>query len=183
MEKESIMNTYIALFRGINVGGKNILPMKGLIKILEEMGCEEIKTYIQSGNVVFQIMQGNRNKIAEGISLKILEKYGFEPKVLLLELADLYAAIDSNPFETKDGKALHFFFLASHPDSPDLEQLAAIKSNSEEFKLIRNIFYLFAPNGIGRSKLAAKVEQHLGIPVTARNWNTISKLISIVDKV
>jgi uncharacterized protein (DUF1697 family) len=176
------MNTYIALFRGINVGGKNILPMKGLIKILDDMGCEDIKTYIQSGNAVFQIKQGNPKKIAEEISLKILENYGFKPKVLLLELADLRAAIDNNPFETKDGKALHFFFSASPPESPDLEQLDTLKSNSEEFKLVRNIFYLYAPDGIGRSKLAAKVEQCLGITGTGRNWNTISKLISIVDK-
>ena len=176
------MNTYIALFRGINVGGKNILPMKGLVEILEDIGCEDIKTYIQSGNVVFQIKQGKPNKIAEEISLKILENYSFEPKVLLLESDDLHAAIDNNPFETKDGKALHFFFSASHPESPDLEQLVAIKSDSEEFKLIRNVFYLYAPEGIGRSKLAAKVEQHLGVVVTARNWNTIRKLISIIEQ-
>lgn len=176
------MNTYIALFRGINVGGKNILPMKGLVEILDDMGCEDIKTYIQSGNVVFRIKQENQKKIAEEISQKILGNFDFEPKVLLLELADLHAAIDNNPFETKDGKALHFFFLASHPEAPDLEQLVAVKSNSEEFKLVRNIFYLYAPDGIGRSKLAAKVEHCLGVPVTARNWNTISKLISIVDK-
>ena len=176
------MNTYIALFRGINVGGKNILPMKGLVETLEDMGCEDIKTYIQSGNVVFRIKQGKPNKIADEISLKILNNYSFKPKVLLLESDDLHAAIDNNPFETRDGKALHFFFLASHPESPDLEQLVAIKSDSEEFKLVRNIFYLYAPDGIGRSKLAAKVEQRLGVPVTARNWNTISKLISMVDK-
>ena len=176
------MNTYIALFRGINVGGKNILPMKGLVEILEDMGSEDIKTYIQSGNVVFRIKQGKTNKIAEEISLKILENYSFEPKVLLLESDDLHAAIDNNPFDTKDGKVLHFFFLASDPESPDLEHLGAIKSDSEEFKLVKNIFYLYAPDGIGRSKLAAKVEQRLGVPVTARNWNTIFKLISIVDK-
>ena len=111
-----------------------------------------------------------------------MKNYGFEPKVLLLESADLFAAVDNNPFETKNGKALHFFFLTSHPEAPDLEQLAAVKSGSEEFKLVGNIFYLYTPDGMGRSKLAAKVEQHLGVPVTARNWNTISKLISIVDK-
>lgn len=175
------MNTYIALFRGINVGGKNILPMKSLVNILEDMGCENVKTYIQSGNVVFQIKQGKPNKIVEKIRLKILKNYSFKPKVLLLDLADLHDAIDNNPFETKDGKALHFFFLASHPESPDLEQLFAIKSDSEEFKLIRNIFYLYAPDGIGRSKLAAKVEQSMGVPVTARNWNTVSKLSSIIE--
>ena len=138
-------------------------------------------SYIQSGNVVFHINHGKSSKIAEEISLKILENYGFEPKVLLLELADLHDAVDNNPFETKDGKSLHFFFMASHPESPDLEQLVAIKSDSEKFKLIGDVFYLYAPDGIGRSKLAAKVEQYLGVPGTARNWNTISKLLSIVE--
>jgi uncharacterized protein (DUF1697 family) len=176
------VNTYIALFRGINVGGKNILPMKGLVEILEDMGCENITTYIQSGNVVFKIRQAKTNQIAEEIGLKILENYNFEPNVLLLEPDDLHAAIDNNPFEIKAGTALHFFFLTSHPESPDLEQLAAIKSHTEEFKLVKNVFYLYAPDGIGRSKLAAKVEQCLGVPGTGRNWNTISKLCSLVDR-
>ena len=178
---DSSMNTYIALFRGINVGGNNILPMKGLKEILETMGCEDIKTYIQSGNVVFHIQQEKPNKMAEEIGQKIFENYGFEPKVLLLQLADLRDAIANNPFDTKDGKALHFFFLASNSKSPNLKQLYAVKSDSEEFKLVKKIFYLYTPNGIGRSKLGAKVERHLGVPVTARNWNTVSKLISMVD--
>ena len=176
------MNTYIALFRGINVGGKNILSMKDLIEILESVGCKNVKTYIQSGNVVFQLEKGNRNKIDEKISRKILESYGFEPKVLLLELADLDDAVKNNPFETKTGKSLHFFFLESQPKAPDLEGLTTVKSNSEEFKLNKKIFYLYAPHGIGRSKLAAKVEQSLGVPVTARNWNTVSKLMAMVKQ-
>ena len=176
------MHIYVALFRGINVGGKNILPMKHLTEILADMGGQDIQTYIQSGNVVFRIRQGEAEKIAKEISRKILDSYSFEPKVLLLEPDDLHAAIDNNPFDTRDGKALHFLFLSSTPESPDLEQLDAIKSDAEEFKLVGNVFYLYAPEGIGRSKLAAKVEQHLGVQGTGRNWNTISKLKSLVDK-
>lgn len=176
------MNTYIALFRGINVGGNNILPMKDLVGILEGMGCEKIKTYIQSGNVVFQTNKEQANKIAREISSRILESHGFEPKVLLLEIPELQDAIENNPFNTEDGKALHFFFLDSHPNNPDLERLMAIKSKSEEFKLQKKVFYLYAPDGVGRSKVAVKVEQCLGTPVTARNWNTVSKLISMVKQ-
>ena len=123
------------------------------------------------------------NIIAEKIGQKILNTFGFEPKVLLLELAELNFAIENNPFKTDDGKVLHFFFLASLPESPDLNQLNALKSDTEEFKLINNIFYLYAPAGIGRSKMGAKVEKCLGVQATARNWNTISKLILLVDKV
>jgi uncharacterized protein (DUF1697 family) len=176
------MKTYIALFRGINVGGKNILPMKDLKKILEQEGCSNVKTFIQSGNVVFQIRLNDREKLAEDISGKILKKHGFEPKILLLDSVELRAAVENNPFDANEGKALHFYFLSSKPASPDLDQLTEAKSGSEDFKLHGNVFYLYAPDGIGRSKLAAKVEQCLGVPLTARNWNTISKLTGIVNE-
>lgn len=179
--KEPYVNTYIALFKGINVGGNNILPMKDLVGILKRIGCEKVRTYINSGNVVFQRRKTSSDKLAGEISSKISEGYGFKPKVLVLEIAELQAAIENNPFKTENGKVLHFFFLDSLPEKPDLVKLAAIKSNSEQFKLINNIFYLYAPDGVGHSKLAAKVEQCLRVPVTARNWNTVSKLISMVS--
>jgi uncharacterized protein (DUF1697 family) len=174
------VNTYIALFRGINVGGKNILPMKKLVVALESMGCTNVKTYIQSGNVVFQNEKMQSDKIAQEISSEIKKHHEFEPKVLLLKQAELQQAVDNNPFDTKEGRALHFFFLDSYPKHADLERLVAVKSQSEKFKLIDEVFYLYAPEGIGRSKLAAKVEQCLGVPVTARNWNTVNKLFSMV---
>ena len=176
------MNTYIALFRGINVGGKNILPMKDLVGILEGIGCEKVKTYIQSGNAVFQAKENQIKKIAEKLCSRILESHGFKPKVLLLGVTELEDAIKNNPFKTIEGKSLHFFFLESTPIKPNLDKLANVKSNSEEFKLDKNIFYLYAPDGVGRSKLAAKVEQALGVPVTARNWNTVSKLFAMVKQ-
>jgi uncharacterized protein (DUF1697 family) len=178
--KEINMNTYIALFRGINVGGNNILPMKDLSGILEAMGCENIRTYIQSGNAVFRAKKEKAGSIAGEISSRVLESRGFMPKVLLLELSELQDAVENNPFNIEDGKALHFFFLNSHPDNPDLKKLMAVKSRSEEFQLHKKVFYLYAPDGIGRSKLAVKVEQCLGTPVTARNWNTVNKLVSMV---
>jgi uncharacterized protein (DUF1697 family) len=177
------VNTYIALFRGINVGGKNILPMEDLVGILEGMGCEKVKTYIQSGNAVFRTETNQTKKIAEEISSAVLEGYGFKPKILILDSSELEEAIENNPFRTEVGKALHFFFLESTPAEPDLDGLASAKSDSEEFCLNRNMFYLYTPDGFGRSKLAAKVEQALGVPVTARNWNTISKLAAMVNKV
>jgi uncharacterized protein (DUF1697 family) len=176
------VNTYIALFRGINVGGKNILPMKDLVGILEGIGCDNVVTYIQSGNVVFQSKKKQLKNLTREISSKVSESYEFQPKVLLLEISQLQDAIDYSPFKTKDGKALHFFFLDSHPEKPDLEKLKAVKSKSEKFELINNVFYLYAPDGIGKSKLAVKVEQCLGVPVTARNWNTVSKLVSMVGQ-
>jgi uncharacterized protein (DUF1697 family) len=173
------MTTYVALFRGINVGGKNILPMEDLVAILEGIGCDKVKTYIQSGNAVFRARKIQTKKFEEKISSNIMERYGFRPKVLLLEVQELLDAVENNPFNNMDGKALHFFFLESAPVEPNLDELASVKSNTEKFKLDKNIFYLYAPDGIGRSKLAAKVEQALGVPVTARNWNTVSKLVTL----
>jgi len=176
------MKTYIALFRGINVGGNNILPMKDLVKILEGMGFKDVKTYIQSGNVVFKSYPINTKTIAKEISGKLLKKFGFEPTVILLEKDEFKKIADKSPFKTSEGKTLHTFFLESEPRNPDLKAINEVKSSTEEFKLLKNVFYLYAPDGIGRSKLAAGVEKKLGVPSTGRNWNTISKLIEMAEQ-
>ena len=176
------MKTYIALFRGINVGGENILTMKDLKCLLSELGCENVKTYIQSGNVVFLHEDSHRGDLSVKISQKIQDQFGFEPKVMLLEPSDLEKAIRNNPFPTDNGKALHFNFLETIPENPDLNTLTQLKSETEDFKLIYKLFYLYAPDGIGRSKLAAKVEKCLGVSGTGRNWNTVKKLKEMIEK-
>jgi uncharacterized protein (DUF1697 family) len=176
------MQTYVALFRGINVGGNNPLPMPDLVRILERMGCKDIKTYIQSGNVVFHTAKTPTKKIATEISSRIFKDHGFKPKVLLLSVSEFKAAIENNPFRTADGKALHFMFLESKPKKPDLAGLMAVKSKSEEFRLNKKVFYLYAPEGIGRSKLVTKIEPALGVPVTGRNWNTVNKLFALAKQ-
>lgn len=176
------MRTCIALFRGINVVGKNPLPMRGLVGILERMGCKDVRTYIQSGNAVFRTGKRQTGKFAEAIGSRIYKEHGFKPKVLLLSVAQLKTAIEKNPFSTADGQALHFMFLESSPKKPDLAALVAVKSPSEKFKLENKVFYLYAPDGVGRSKLVAKVERALGVPVTGRNWNTVSKLLAMATQ-
>lgn len=176
------MNTYIALLRGINVGGKNILSMNDLVSIFAALNYENIKTYIQSGNVVFQSRKKVAKKVAVEISKLVKAKKGFEPKVLILEADELKVAIANNPFPTTDGKALHFYFLESRTNQPNMERLMSLKSESEEFELNQKVFYLYAPLGIGRSKLASEVEKALGISVSARNWNTVNKILSLVEK-
>tara|TARA_R100001132_G_scaffold17945_1_gene15856 strand:- start:52017 stop:52553 length:537 start_codon:yes stop_codon:yes gene_type:complete len=174
------VNTFIAFFRGINVGGKNRLPMKELTALLEELGYQSIRTYIQSGNVIFQSRKKQIGKMAKEISVRIGETHGFEPHVILLGTEELQSAMEKNPFPVKNGKALHFFFLDTVPRKPDLEKLHALQTRSEQFHLQDKVFYLHAPDGIGRSKLAAKVEACLGVPVTARNWNTVSQIDSML---
>lgn len=169
------LKTYIALFRAINVGGKNMLPMKELAAVLEALGARNVNTYIQSGNVVFESPEKDAARLSSKMSQAIRKRRGFEPYILLLELEDIDRAIRKNPFPeaASDPKALHAGFLASKPEKPDLEALESLKSGSERFRLIDRVFYLHAPDGIGRSKLAARAEKLLGVPMTVRNWRTV----------
>ena len=177
------MANWIALFRGINVGGRNILPMKDLAVMLEAIGCTSVKTYIQSGNVIFRESGSKAPQLANAIAKSVLKKHGFEPKVQLLTLSELQKAASSNPFAEAeaDPKSLHLFFLAEKPPSPDLKTLDELKIESESYALDANLFYLHAPDGIGRSRLAARAEKLLGVDATARNWRTISKLLELAS--
>ncbi len=175
------MKTYIALFRGINVGGKNTLPMKELVALLEDLGCRNVKTYIQSGNAMFESKIIDTAQLANTISIEIKKRHGFQPFVLLLELKELEKAMKNNPFPEAEAepKALHIGFLASAPSHPDLEMLESLKKASEQFRLIDNIYYLHAPEGVGRSKLAANSERLLGVSMTDRNWSTVCKIMEM----
>ena len=171
------MKTYIALFRGINVGGKNVLPMKELVTILEDLGCRNARTYIQSGNAVFASEEAAL-WLAQGIGAAIRERCGFEPHVQLLELDDIERAIAENPFPDAeaDPTSLHIGFLAFVPEAPDLTALEGLKRDSERYRLIDRRFYLHAPEGVGRSALAANAEKLLGVPMTDRNWRTVARI-------
>ena len=178
------MKTYIALFRGINVGGSNVLPTKELVALLENLGSQNVKTYIQSGNAVFQYKEKNASLLSNRISAAIKKSHGFEPQAVLLELEEIEKAVGSNPFPEAESepKALHLFFLSSMPKNPDFEALESIKSRRERFALKGGVFYLHAPDGIGRSKLAASAEKLLGVSMTGRNWRTVCKVLAMAKQ-
>jgi len=175
------MTTLIALLRGINVGGNNPLPMKELSALLSGMGLRDVQTYIQSGNVVFRCDQKDKAALAAKITTAIKAQHGFTPHVLLLDAKDLRKAMTGNPYPEAEAepKSLHLFFLDETPKHPDLKSLEAIKTGSEQFTLAGKVFYLHAPDGVGRSRLAARVEKLLGVPASARNWNTVCKLAAM----
>ncbi|MGC2166259.1 MAG: DUF1697 domain-containing protein [Gallionella sp.] len=175
------MKTYIALFRGINVGGKNILPMRELVSVLGGLGLKNIKTYIQSGNAIFRSSNSHAAELAAKISAAIKASHGFEPHVLLLDAAALDKAIKDNPYAEAAPNTLHLNFLADIPRKPDMQALEKIKCASERFHLAKQVCYLHAPDGIARSKLAASMERLLGVAMTSRNWNTVRNLKSIMD--
>lgn len=171
----------IAFFRGINVGGRNKLPMKELVSLFEHLGIHGAKTYIQSGNVAFRCSRQQRPEVGRRIASAIKQHHGFEPKVLVLTVQELEHAVAANPFmdARKEPTTLHLWFLKDAPASPDLERLESLKSDSERCKLDRKVFYLHAPEGFGQSKLAENVEKCLGIDATARNWQTVTKTLEL----
>ncbi len=175
-------STWIALFRGINVGGRNVLPMKELVRDLRSLKLENIRTYIQSGNVVFQASGASR-ALADEIAALIEKRHGFRPRILILSAEQFNQVVASNPFPEAEAqpKTLHLFFLASPPTAPDVEALRQAESPSEQFHLTDQVFYLHAPDGIGRSKLASQAEKYLGVAATARNWRTVQKLQALVE--
>lgn len=179
------MATWIALFRGINVGGNNILPMKDLTALLQNLGCGNVRTYIQSGNAVFRHQARSASRLAANIREKIRASHGFEPEVLLLTADKLEQAVDSNPFPEAESEPsrLHLSFLSAAPESPDLDLIESLRADTEKFALKDDIAYFHAPDGIGRSKLAARMERALGVTATGRNWRTVDKILEMARSV
>jgi len=164
---------HIVLLRGINVGGHNKLPMTELTGILNALGAQDVKTYIQSGNAVFR---GDIN--ADAISTSIEAAKGFRPSVIVIPRATFVAIADANPFPDVEGKTLHIWFLTKPPNF-DIDRAAKLATSTERYHVTNGAIYLHAPDGIGRSKLAAKIEALAHVPATARNWNTVTKLLTL----
>lgn len=176
------MKTWIALFRGINVGGSRVLPMQSIAAALESIGCADVRTYVQSGNAVFRSAASQAARLAARIRRAVGERHGFEPGVPVLAPAELQRALADNPFPqaAAEPKSVHLFFLAEAPRHPDLESLDAAKAAREAFALAGKVFYLHTPDGFGKSKLAVRVERCLGVEATARNLRTVAVLVELV---
>lgn len=177
------MATWIALFRGINVGGRNKLPMADLRRELEAAGCSDVRSYIQSGNVVLGSSLRSAKAVSALLADVVEEHHGFRPEVLALKAADLHRALEANPFPeaADEPKTVHLNFLERVPRRPDLQAIERLQAPSESWRLIGRVFYLHAPDGIGRSKLAAAAERHLGEVATGRNLRTCLALVDLLD--
>lgn len=172
------METFVALLRGINVGRKRALPMKELVAIMVSLGARDVRTYIQSGNAVFQANAGVLADFSGKLTAEIKQRKGYEPHVLILGLDAVEDAMARNPFPQAESepKSLHLGFLDGEPGAPDLDRLESLRKESESFRLIGAVFYLHAPERVGRSRLAAAAEKLLGVPMTDRNWRTVTKI-------
>lgn len=167
----------VALLRGINVGGHGKLPMADLRLILEALGAEDVRTYIQSGNIVFSGTLSD-----EAIASAIEDHAGFRPFVIVLSGADFLAILSDNPFETAaatDPKSLHAYVGADA--LPPLPDTITSLATTEEIAVKGRACFLHAPGGIGRSKLAAKLDRSLNQPVTARNWRTMRAIADLLE--
>ena len=177
--------TYIALLRGINIGGKHKLAMSDLKTLLEKNGCIDVRTYIQSGNVILTSAVKDRAVLEKQITAAILKRHGFAPRVLLLTCEEFEKAAAANPFPQADESptTLHLVFLDGTPKNPDFESLEALRTGNEAFALKGKVFYLYTPDGFGQSKLAERSGRFLGVEsATARNWRTVTTLLEMARK-
>lgn len=178
------MKTYISLLRGINVSGKNLIKMDQLKKLYEGIGIQNVKTYVQSGNVVF-----NADKaIAELdnlISSEIKKHWSYDVSVLVLSIDNLKQIIHNNPFtKTKDTQFLHVSFFKDEPIINNLEKIESKKSESEEVHISNQAVYLFCPNGYGKTKLTNTfLETALKTKATTRNWKTTNELLKLAEQI
>ena len=175
--------TYLALLRGINVGGKNKLPMRDLIAIFTESGCQDVRSYIQSGNVIFDASPGVAAGLAVQVAARIADRFGYRMPVLLRTAADLAAMLAGNPFleEGCPEDELHVYFLADRPEPDRVAQLDPDRSPSDRFSVIGREIYLRPPDGMARTRLTnAYFDARLATVSTARNWRTASKLLELM---
>ncbi len=174
---------HLALLRGINVGGKNKLPMRELIGIFQECGCERARNYIQSGNILFDAAPGVLTVLASRVETRINDQFGFRPPVLLRTEPALAAVVAENPFlaEGVNLDALHVYFLAGPADPDRIGQLDPDRSLPDRFGVRGCEVYLHLPEGMARTRLTnAYFDSKLSTTSTARNWRTTCKLLDMM---
>lgn len=174
------MTPAIAFLRGLNVGGKNPLPMASLRAICEGIGLAKVSTYIQSGNVVFTASAKARAAAPPGIAAKIEKAHGFRPGVVVRTLTQTQDALRACPFDDDPARVL-VMFLENQAATGAAKTAAALCTGSERVVVAGREVYLHFPDGVGASKLSmAKVEAAMGTSGTSRNLRTIAKVIEMM---
>jgi uncharacterized protein (DUF1697 family) len=177
------LTIYIALLRGINVGGHNIIKMAELRQLLESMGLHKVKTYIQSGNVLFESEEG-ATQLTERIEEEIRTTFGFPVPVILRTAEELKRIIQDCPYSPdslNEGESVQLAFLADEPSQEKIAFLESFKSELDECRIVGKEVYLFFRQSIRDSKLATQLPK-LGVPATVRNWKTVLKLAAMAKE-
>ncbi len=175
--------TYVALLRGINVGGKHRVPMKELAEIFTRVGCTGVRTYIQSGNVLFSAPPALVKGLPGRVQAEIVERFGFAVPVILRSFEELAGVADRNPFLVAGvpEKELHVYFLAEVPNQEAMRKLDPSRFKPDTFCISGRDVYVHLPNGMARTKLTnAYFDAKLSTTSTARNWATVLKLLEMM---
>lgn len=174
---------YLALFRGVNVGGNNKLPMKEVPAIFTECGCRDVRTYIQSGNVVFNAPAKVAAQVPSAIMRKVRDRFGFESRIIMRTLEELGAVLLANPFLDKGAaeNRLLVSFLADLPDPAGVQQLDPNRSPGDSFAVVGREIYFHYSEGMARTKLTSQYfDSRLKTVGTARNWRTVQQLHALM---
>jgi uncharacterized protein (DUF1697 family) len=175
-------DVYVALLRGVNVGGKNKLPMKDLAAMFGEEGCSDVVSYIQSGNVVFRATDACAGRIPAAIAKAVADRLDFRAPVVMRTAGELRGVARGNPFlrAGAEAESLHVVFLADRPSPARVATLDPKRSPPDAFEVVGREIYLRCPNGVGRSKLTnAYFDAKLATTSTMRNWRTVEKLVEM----
>ena len=178
------MTTHVALLRGINLGPKNKVPKQTLLDVFEEAGAADARTYIQSGNVLFQAGDDLADDIATAVSAAILERLGLTVPVVIRSVAGLRRTIAANPFVAAGvpPDQLHVMFLSARPAPESVAGLDPARGAPDAFAVIDRAVYLHLPNGAARSKLTNDwFDRRLGVVSTSRNWRTTLTLLGLCE--
>jgi uncharacterized protein (DUF1697 family) len=177
------MAAFVALYRGINVGGKNPVKMESLRALHEELGHRNVASYIQSGNVVFSA-SGSAATIGRKLADEFAKSFGFPAKVKLVNAQRFSALVTDTPYAQYAGdnpKTVHVAICDGEPSVSGLKALHAKTGGREQYVIRQELIYLYAPDGFGTSKFAAGLEKAAGVSMTARNWRTIEALWEMVN--
>jgi uncharacterized protein (DUF1697 family) len=180
------MPVLISMLRGVNVGGHNKIKMDDLRTLYRSLKLEDPRTYVQSGNVIFRTKEKNCPALAKKIQDAIEGKFGFRPEVIVRTTEELRSAIAASPFASRrnlePGKIL-VTFLAGKPGPNAHATLLSLKAHPEELHLSGRELYIYFPDGAGKSKLPwSQVEKLLQTTGTARNWNSVTKMLAMAEE-
>jgi uncharacterized protein (DUF1697 family) len=177
--------TFVALLRAVNVSARNKVPMAELKALVSALGFENPVTYVQSGNVVLDSRAGSAVEVGTTIERGIADAFGLDVAVLVRTPTELRATADGNPFLDRepDWTKLHVVFLDAEPEAAAVARLDPQRSPPDELSVRGQEIYLHLPHGAGRSKLTTDYfERRLGARATARNWNTVMKLLALTER-
>ena len=176
----TVMPVYVSLLRGINIGSNKRVKMALLQKSFQAMGFERVKTYIQSGNVIFSGRKVSTAALSRKIEAKILQDFGFSVAVISRTQDEMEKTIQNNPFLKKSGidlEKLHVVFLSEAPELAALQKMLALVSAPDLAHCVGNEIYFYLPNGVSQSSFwKAPWERALVVVPTMRNWKTVNSV-------